>query len=209
MKWTWFSIFAGALLLAQPQVTMIQPGTFGRALIGSLSGAGWIGLAPGRDGFEWKRYRIQVQVRTGKTTVEIIPPEAEEPLFLLRGLPGLAKNAVQTCFDRSETGSLYEQNPILLTCEAGAYRIEVTNANRKITGAGASLLQLSHEGKSQTLFRWDKGLTDQPAEVVWVGDLDGDDKVDLLVDHGALTLYLSSRATAGQLVGRLASFRRL
>jgi hypothetical protein len=165
-----------------------------------VAGGGWIGLVESRDGFEWRRF--QVVLKAGR--VALGPTDVEEPLFLLRGLPGLASKPVRTCFDRSETGSLYEQNPILLTCEARAYRVEVTNANRKIAGTGASLLQFSHGGKTQTLYRWEKGLTDQRAEVVWAGDLDGDDRVDLVVDHGRLTLYLSSWAGAGQLVGRVA-----
>jgi len=182
---------------------MIQPGSVVRQGMGLGSGIGWIGLAPSRDGFAWMGYRTVV--KDGR--IELETPAVDVPLFLLRGLPQLAGKAVHTCFDRSETGSLHEQNPILLTCEARAYRVEVTNANRKLAGGGASLLQFSYGGRTQTLYRWAAGLVDQRAEVVWAGDLDGDDKLDLLVDHGSLTLYMSSWAVAGQLVGRVAAAR--
>jgi hypothetical protein len=190
----------------QADARLLRTGEFARV---SAASGSWLGLVPGRDGYEWRRVMVKVSVAAGRTKVSV---EGEEPLVLVRGWRPVPGAEVMTCFDRSETGSLQEQNPLLLTCEAAAYRIEVTNANRKIAGAGQSRLEFSHRGMKQVLYRWPRGLEDQTAEVVWVGDCDGDKKIDLLIDHAAraggheLTLYLSSRALKGQLVGRLASF---
>jgi len=188
-----------------PQVELIQPGSFRKGEVRAMTSGGWLALAPIRDGFTWRRVRIVV---SDGTKVEVVDGDQEAPLFLLRGLPLLGTKAVHTCFDRSEAGSLFVQNPILLTCEAQAYRVEVTSVGRAV----ASELRFSHAGRVQTLFRWPDGLIDQRAELIWAGDLDGDGRVDLLVDCGEknsvsrLSLYLSTWAGAGQLVGRAGSF---
>lgn len=175
---------------APPLVRMVQLGELRPGII--VPTGEWLALIANRDGFGWERLRVARKANR----LELEEPRAEAPLFLLRGLPLLATKPVHTCFDRSETGSLQEQNPILLTCEAHAYRVEVTSA-------GA--LQFRHQTKTQTLRLLGPHWRDQRVELVWAGDLDGDDRVDLLVDHGKLTLYLSSNAAAGQLVGRAAS----
>ncbi len=189
---------------AQTAVQIARPGSFRGRLPTLRTSGGWIGLAPSRDGFAWRSYRLKVTFAAGET--HLTHDGGEQPLVLLRGLPSLAAKPVHTCFDRSEGGSLHEQNPILLTCEARAFRLEA--GPRRPTE-----LRLEHAGKRQVLYRWPNGLTDQRAEVVWVGDLDGDDRLDLLLDHadtagtGNLTLYLSTWAPKGQMVGRVASFR--
>ena len=199
----------------RPRLDLIRLGTFHQGEAEFRSGGGWIGLVPSRDGFAWANLRIKTEKVNDPTGDD--PPELKraiqitlesstpgEPLFLLRGLPQLATKPVHTCFDRSENGSLHEQNPILLTCEAAAYSVGVANKQ---------LLQLKHAAKTQTLFRWPKGLMDQYAELIWAGDLDGDGKLDLFVNHSdhystmGLTLYLSTWAAPGQLVGRAAGLR--
>ena len=174
---------------ARPVVQLVVPGGVARA----TAGGGWIGLVANRDGFGWEKVRVEVKANR-------VSVQGAEPLFLLRGLPLLASKAVHTCFDRSETGSLQEQNPILLTCEAKAYRVEMK-------GEVPGLLQFRQGERVQTLYRFAKGWREQRVELVWAGDLDGDDKLDLVVDHEGMTLYLSSWAAAGQLVGRVATGR--
>lgn len=201
----------------RPRLHLVQLGTFHEGEAEFQSGGGWIGLVPSQDGFAWAALRIKAEKvhdpigddpreRRRATKIDLDTPGSAEPLFLLRGLPQLATKPVRTCFDRSENGSFLEQNPILLTCEAVAYSVQVTNQK---------VLQLKHAGKIQTLFQWPQGLSDQHAELIWAGDLDGDGKLDLLIDHSdhynssGLALYLSTWAGAGQLVGRVAIFKTL
>ncbi|MCX6613458.1 MAG: hypothetical protein NTW74_21745 [Acidobacteria bacterium] len=199
----------------RPKLDLIQLGTFHQGEAEFRSGGGWIGLVPARDGFAWGRFQIKTEkvhdpigddapeIKRA-TQITLTTPAEAEPLFLLRGLAQLATKPVHTCFDRSENGSFLEQNPILLTCEATAYSVQVTNQR---------LLQLKKSGKTQTLFTWPKALSEEHAELIWAGDLDGDGKLDLLLDHSdhynatGLTLYLSTWAAPGQLVGRAASFK--
>jgi hypothetical protein len=200
--------------IPRPRLDLIQLGTFHQGEAEFKSGGGWIGLVPSRDGFAWARLRIVAEKvhdpigddppevkRANKIT--LAAPTETEPLFLLRGLPQLATKPVHTCFDRSENGSFLEQNPILLTCDAKAYSVGVVNS---------TLLQFKHGGKTQTLFQWPGGLSDQRGELVWAGDLDGDGKLDLVIDHSShynasdLTLYLSTWALPGQMVGKAAHF---
>lgn len=196
-------------LPARPELDLLQLGVFNQGEAEVSSGGGWIGLVPSRDGFAWASYRIKAeklsdsQGRKRAIQITLETPGEAEPLFLLRGLAQLATKPVHTCFDRSENGSFLEQNPILLTCEAKAYSVGVLNSK---------LLQFTHGGKTQTLFTWKTGLSDQRGELVWAGDLDGDGKLDLVIDHSNqadtsdLTLYLSSWAAPGQLVGKAAHF---
>lgn len=201
----------------RPKLDLIQLGTFHHGEAEFRSGGGWIGLVPSRDGFSWVNLRIKTEKvhdpigsdppelkRATQITLET--PTRFEPLFLLRGLSQLATKPVHTCFDRSENGSFLEQNPILLTCEANAYSIQVTNQR---------LLQLKRGAKTQTLFTWAQALSEEHAELIWAGDLDGDGNLDLLLDHSSnsnatgLSLYLSTWAAPGQLVGRAATFKTL
>ncbi|MFN7543604.1 MAG: hypothetical protein ACK5TN_12530 [Acidobacteriota bacterium] len=136
---------------------------------------GWLALTPARDGFAWQAYRPGLKA-----------------LVYTRGLK---PSPVTTCFDRSETGSFFEQNPILLTCDARAYRVEVFGLHSPL-----ARLEFSTGPAKQILKRWKIG--DHPAELVFAGDLDGDSKLDLLIEHGDLGLYLSTLARPGQLLGR-------
>lgn len=153
------------LLLAQPAPISIR----------RTGAPGWLALAPDRDGFSWQRHR------PGATALVYVK--------------GLRPTSVTTCFDRSETGSFFEQNPILLTCDARAYRVEVHGLRSPL-----ARLEFTSGAIKQTLKRWRVG--DQIAELVFAGDLDGDGKLDLLIEHGDLGLYLSTLARPGQLVGR-------
>lgn len=189
---------ASAMAQSAPVVELLLPGVNARPTAAGT----WLALRPTRDGFAWERTAVRVQGGKAHT-------EGEMPLVLVRGLPQLFGKPVHTCFDRSETGSLQEQNPILLTCEARAFRVEVTDVNRHTAEGRPSKLVFAHQNKSQVLWQWLRGLAEERAELVWAGDLDGDDQVDLLIDHAGpqestrLTLYLSSKARPPQLVGRV------
>lgn len=84
--------------------------------------------------------------------------------------------------------------------------IQYTLKNRK------GLLQLAARGRTQALFRYSEDI-ESNAKIVWLGDLDGDEKLDLVLDAsehynvGELRLYLSRNAESDKLV-RLVAKRR-
>ena len=75
-----------------------------------------------------------------------------------------------------------------------------------------SPLIFTQGSRRQVLYSWPAGLTDQAASLVWAGDLDHDGKLDFYLILSQLyniqvhTLFLSSRAKIGQLVGAAAVF---
>ena len=74
-------------------------------------------------------------------------------------------------------------------------------------------LVVTDGSRRQVLYSWPEGLSDQAARLVWAGDLDRDGKLDyylVLSSHYNLaehTLFLSSRAKLGQIVGAAAVFK--
>jgi hypothetical protein len=77
-------------------------------------------------------------------------------------------------------------------------------------------LQIEFDGVVQSLGTYNVHLGDpsQPTELSevlqWVGDLDGDGRPDLLINHSAyfwdVALYLSSLAKPGEVVGEAGRF---
>ena len=89
---------------------------------------------------------------------------------------------------------------------------------RLVKGAGDTVLELelATEGKVQQLGRYEfhmsePGYIAPQMVVMWAGDLDGDGKLDLLVNNSAYywdtTLYLSSLAKPGELVAPAGRFQ--
>ena len=73
------------------------------------------------------------------------------------------------------------------------------------------LFQPAVGGQIQTLYKWEQGLVDQHCNLQWAGDLDGDGKLDLVMDLSdyynlsELTLFLSSGAGTS-IVKKVSSF---
>jgi hypothetical protein len=72
---------------------------------------------------------------------------------------------------------------------------------------------LQSGGTEQIPYEWPDGFSDQHCELFWAGDLDGDGRLDLVMNLSGhynvseTTLFLSSTRQQGKLVRKAAVFR--
>jgi len=168
-----------------------------------------------------------------KTGKAVSVPQGD-PLLLVRDLLELKTGRVPTAFPnrsavKHRQASEYSAGrplkcgqTIMLKCKGRAAQLVVSGQVVKATEEGSQYVHglkvtLKSEGRSQILYGsddYDLSLDDGP-KLIWAGDLDGDGKIDLLVDttnHYNVadpTLFLSSLARHGKLVKRVAEFRHV
>jgi hypothetical protein len=134
--------------------------------------------------------------------------------FLLRGIPALHPGPVTTFF----AGHRYVTPGDSLRLPSTEWSLSARGIVRPYTSAaqGAARttrygVSLEKRGRTGTIFSLPGIDNDGPPEIIWIGNLDGDDIPDILADvrtHYAghhYTLFLSSAAKVGQLVARVAA----
>lgn len=214
---------------ARPRIQIVEVGEFhGSDIPLTKGGSTWLGLFPNGDGFAWRE--TVLHLRYDRDEVAEDPPnvlsgkllfvsEPVAPVFLIRGLPGLSTATVKTIWQQSDVvltdgRSLVPRADTRFELNAVQYRLEVLNPHPGEGGelGKAASLVLHANDKSQTIYSLPNGGNDASWEMRWVGDLDGDGKLDLylsLSDHYNVDqriLFLSSQARSGELVRAVASF---
>ena len=135
--------------------------------------------------------------------------------FLVRGIPVLRPGPVRTVF----SGSRYVAPGTSLSSDDGsgwslkAEGIVSPNLNAARGEMRTTRYRLSIErgGVRATVFTMTAIANDGPPQIIWVGYLDGDDIPDVLADVPVhwpghdYTLFLSSSATVGELIGKTAA----
>lgn len=222
------------LPIAQSQVNHAQlllTGTFHGDEVTAKSGERWLALVPTDKGYAFQETRLGIEFvkdevidEDGQATAKKVFVDLDEkPLFLVRGLPGIAAGPVETMVAESRylkigivasfklsNGRRYkltvacDQNgpltverfgkcPLILTAESGSQKIHH--------------FQIYRPPDAKPIFAGDAS----PA-VIWAGDLNTDGALDLLLDvsnhynTSALTLFLSSEKPSEALVIKAAAF---
>ncbi|MDX2269703.1 MAG: hypothetical protein NW208_16505 [Bryobacter sp.] len=209
---------------ADDTVSLLVSGGFHGEEVSAKNGERWLGLAQTTRGFAWQAMTIQVRKvhdpvldAVEQATGKAIAVSGKKPILLVKGLPELAKVRVRGAFYREQGQPLQDGRVLRLAIPQGtSYRLQVLDPRKSDEGPAIhSRLMLKSEFGSQVLYEWPMGLLDQRCELVWAGDLDGDEKLDLflkLSDHYNVTeytLFLSSKSKAknGKLVDRVAHFK--
>lgn len=133
--------------------------------------------------------------------------DGPKPIFLIRGLE--ASNPTTLGINRGGESMIGERT---LSLGDRKYRLRFENPHspvdgNSVPGPGSSLV-LESGGILQTLAHFENG--GDRISIFWIGDLDGDGKLDLYLDISGhynvanKVLFLSSRAKSGKLVQAVA-----
>jgi hypothetical protein len=203
---------------------LIEAGEFHGDEVGARSGEQWLGLylLEGRSYLVPSTVTVEAvhdpvadqgpEERTGKR-VSVDQPSA--PVFLLRGLGELRPGEVATAFEGPLELGNSSKVELKLSGDSYALRVEAKEAGPGgyVSRDDARLI-FEREGVSQTLYALggEGRETEANWSLLWAGDLDGDDRLDLYVQvshHYNISqrkLFLSSRAGKGRLVREVAEF---
>lgn len=218
-----FALFASPLAA----VELLLPGDYHGDEIAAQDGDVWFALvedAQGATRLEPRHVGIEaindpvLDDDTG-TTGKRVGAGQDDVLFYLRDLPGLASGRVAEAYSgRGDPLSLagLDRDFMLFGRRAGHLSFDC----RGDTAIRDCALVLVHEGRRQVLGHWSGDASAGESQLMlgseawphlrWAGDIDRDGRLDLLIDMtdhynvSAPTLFLSSQAKAGELVGAAA-----
>ncbi|MBX3288593.1 MAG: hypothetical protein KF855_04540 [Acidobacteria bacterium] len=145
------------------------------------------------------------------------------PIFLIKGTKHVREGKVESRFSTYELDEWYRENLKLgyrrvFELNGSKYTLRVAAGLQK-NGGKVNVLVLETLGFQQIVsfneyYNEPNSLYDTIGDLLWAGDLDGDNKLDLYIsdfnyEKGGFggSLYLSSEAQDGKLVGLAAHFR--
>ncbi len=197
------------------------------------NGESWFGLFEEKGKFSLRQAKTKVKIDRSYTGygdedyVRLKTEHRKQPVFLIKDLKALKAGPVGSLYLRPHWNEISERNLPIKSMSVG-YREEfwlgdknyvlrvtlgMTRKNEKV-----NVLVLESQGVSEIVtynrhFRDANSNYDIIGDLLWVGDLDGDGKLDLYFDDfgyekGGFSsgLYLSSEAKKDELVRQVASF---
>ena len=207
----------------ESEIQLLQVGAFHGDEVSAESGEVWLGLYSTPDGYTLIPSRITVETvydpfvdNAGEKTGRAVSVEGQtRPLFLIKGLDAPEVESIKT---------LSAEHTILSPGKSLNLRLDDANKSH-LTAYGegevgpngfTSLenysLELSKGQLSQELLAYSATNGAIPT-LLWAGDLDGDNQLDLVVNatphyvvSSAPILFLSSMAKDGNLVQKVAIF---
>ena len=207
----------------ESEIQLLQVGAFHGDEVFAASGEVWLGLYSTPDGYALIPSRITVETvydpfvdNAGEQTGKVVSVEGQtHPLFLIKGLNTAERKSITT---------LSAEGAILSPGKSLNLRLDDENESHlTVYGEGdvgpngfTSLenysLELSNGQLSQELIAYSSTNGAIPT-LLWAGDLDGDNQLDLVVNatpHYAISsapmLFLSSMVKDGNLVQKVAIF---
>jgi hypothetical protein len=208
-------------LQASTPVRLLMVGTFHGDEVTARSGEVWLGLFPTADGYALRATTLKVKAvrdeildgeneRTGK---EVTVGDSREPLFLVKATPRLRPRAAVPTVFAGESFFEKDSHVRLAGPDGGEYLLTVDSVQMASVEAPDpvpySVLTLALGGVTQRLSTTPDHVT---LRLLWAGDVDGDGKLDLLLDlpsndnTSEHRLFLSTAARNGELVRQVAVF---
>lgn len=197
---------------------LLRVGQFHGEEVKHQSGLTWIGLFPTSEAHQYDLKETKVTISTvndpivddpkQKTGKKVAVTSKEEPIVLLRGVPGLKVGKRVTCTVRMD--QLPVGTKMKLNTGKDVTSLIVSGKKGKESVANYSIV-VERAGIKQELFKEKEITPDGTPKLLWSGDLDGDGHADFLIDLTSNynmtqpTLFLSSKAKPGKLVEKVAS----
>ena len=204
------------------QVAILLPGEFVGRRQWPRTEPAWFGLYITAGGFELRSTGVLIDTVANAcagTAVRVSVNRTSVPLLLVRGSTAFRDGPVDSAF--SGHRFLYPGESLSLRLGEAWYGLEALGrafSRYGETAFGDYSLHLARRAGaqtvSQTIYRIHLLTLDNPPQLRWAGDLDGDGRMDLFLELPAggysdrFVLFLSSTARAGQLVSDVADFTR-
>jgi hypothetical protein len=190
------SVLLAAPAPARIAVALLDPGTYRKSELPAAAAGEWLALCRGEAGTALAPVQLEVHAAAGQSAREVVVPGCPYALALLRS-PALHPGKVETVQDDQGTFT-FKETRYQIRRDAPEPEPEAKCGVRRVhlvltAGQARQVLASSDFCTVYTLR--------------WIGDLDGDGKLDLLVaenlDSGRtiLRLFLGARAAAGAHVG--------
>jgi hypothetical protein len=188
----------------------------------------WIGLYKTANGYEMrvasvKISRFEEEVCRPCMPLELQVKGEEKPLFVLRGLglkTGKADSILEAHNDDNEALHAFGVN------DCGDSRVSLGSKNYLIytesvenqrdTACNSGITVVTDGARKQILGDPDIDASFDYSRLIWAGDIDSDDKLDLILNFGHsgarwyhcnFVLFLSSEAKPNEIVAPVASFK--
>lgn len=207
----------------ESKIQLLQVGVFHGDEVSAESGEVWLGLYSTPDGYALIASRITVKTvydplvdNPGEMTGKVVSVGRQtRPLFLIKGLEVPKTESIKTLSTEQTVLNPGKSLNLRLDGE-NEYHLRAYGEGDIGPNGFTSLenysIELSKRQSSQELLTYDSTNGAIPT-LLWAGDLDGDNQLDLLINatphytvYSAPVLFLSSMAQDGNLVQRVAIF---
>jgi len=205
------------------EIQLLQVGAFHGDEVSAKSGEVWLGLYSTPDEHALIPSRITVETvydpfvdNAGDQTGKVVSVEEQtHPLFLIKGLSTSERESIKTLSDGQTILSPGKSLNLRLDDENESYLTVYGEGDvgpSGFTSLENYSIELSNGQLSQELLAY-RSTNGAIPTLLWAGDLDGDNKLDLVINatphytvSSAPILFLSSMAKDGSLVQKVAIF---
>lgn len=225
------------VVYAENKVQILLTGSFHGDEVAAKDGDLWYGLVKIEDDFFLKPFKISVQLfhdpiidEKGKKTGKKVSVSGGEPILLIRGLEGLSErkiskkctvsniNLVNESFQLfpGRVGSCFmDKREVVIYATANV--TQSIEWKKKKPNISNYQIYISTKEAVQKVFSISEGMDLMvdyfPPSLLWSGDIDGDGKVDFIIDTtthynvSEISLFLSTLAKKGKVLSEPIIFR--